>query len=369
MERNMPAVTVHFGTNRNRTNNGDLFGIDFASNAAPGHYVTGRITLHQINLGADEGWAWDEGSLELDDPIDPKSGSAAVTALRNITATSAEETAGAALFARQQIAQTRTLGASAGFSLFHLHGFASTFRDSMQRAAQIAHNYGAQSVFTFSWPANGRVNEADYRDDRIAAEKSGPAITDALTRFLTTVRADRPRRAAIFELVVHSMGAYALRNAMQAIQKAQPELLEQSVFRNAFLMAADDDDDSLGLPAKLARLYDIARTVQVYRSSGDLALAASQIINGVPRLGLVGPRDWSKLPAKRTVCIDCSDVGATKNEFNKTHFGHQYYRIRPEVLRDVRAVLAGMAPGRIPGRFPAMAPRPGEVEYYIGFGS
>lgn len=365
----MTAVTVHFATNRNRTRDSELFGTDFASNSSPGRYVPGRITLYKINSGADFGWAWDEASLQLDGPIDPKSGAAAIAALKRIAPAGAAESAGAARFASENIQRSHLLKGRAGFSLFHLHGFASTFRDSMNRAAQIADNYGANSIFTFSWPANGRANPNDYRDDRVAAEKSARGVADALTRFLTTFRAEKRSKAATFELVAHSMGNYALRHAMQAIHKAQPDLLQQKVFRNAFLMAADEDDNALGLPGKLRGLYDIAGMVQVYRSGGDLALFASrEILNRVERLGLVGPLDWSRLPPGRTICIDCSDVGSTSNELGKTHFGHQYYRIRPEVLRDVRAVLAGVAPGRIPGRYPAMVPRPGSTEYYIGYG-
>lgn len=366
----MTAITVHFATNRNRTNDGELFGLDFASSTSPGRYVPGRITMHKNNPGADFGWGWDDTSLQLDSPIDPKSGAAAIAALKRIVPANAHDDTGAARFARENIERSRILGPKAGFALFHLHGFASTFRDSMNRAAQIADNYGANSIFTFSWPANGRSNLNDYLDDRIAAEKSARAVADALARFLVTFRAEKRKKAATFELVAHSMGAYALRQAVQAIIKAQPDLLQQKAFRNAFLMAADEDDDALGLPGKLRRLYDMVGTVQVYRSGGDLALAVSrEFLNRIERLGLPGPRDWSKLPPGRTISIDCSDVGSTKNEFNKTHYGHQYYRIRPEVLRDIRAVLAGIPPGRIPGRYPAMTPRPGAVEYYIGYGS
>lgn len=365
----MSTVTVHFGTNRNRTTDGELFGTDFASNSSPGRYVPGRITLHKIGQGADLGWGWDEASLELDNPIDPKSGKAAAMALSKIAPTGDAEPAGAERFASEAVEQAQRLKGRTGVALFHLHGFASTFRDSMNRAAQIADNYGASSIFTFSWPANGRVNLKDYRLDRVAAEKSARAVADALTRFLVTVSHAKERTPATFELVAHSMGAYALRHAVLAIQKAQPGLLQRAVFRNVFLMAPDEDDNALGLATKLGRLYDIADMVQVYRSGGDLALFASRtFLNGVERLGLVGPRDWGKLPNGRTISIDCSDVGSTTNELGKSHFGHQYYRIRPEVLRDVRAVLAGIAPGRIPGRHPAMAPRPGEVEYYVAYG-
>jgi len=365
----MYAVTVHFGTNRNRTADGELFGTDFASSSSPGRYVPGRITLHKIGQGADFGWGWDETSLELDSPIDPKSGKAATMALKAIAPAGGVESAGAARFASEAMARARSLKGPAGIALFHLHGFASTFRDSMNRAAQIADNYGASSIFTFSWPANGRVNLKDYRLDRDAAEKSARAVADALARFLATVGDPGNGSPATFELVAHSMGAYALRHAVLAIHKARPDLLQQAAFRNAFLMAPDEDDDALGLLTKLGRLYDVADMVQVYRSGGDLALFASRtFLNGVERLGLVGPLNWAKLPTGRTVSVDCSDVGSTSNELGKSHFGHQYYRVRPEVLRDVRAVLAGVVPGSIPGRYPAMAPRPGEVEYYIGYG-
>ncbi len=367
----MTTVTVHFGTNRNRTDDAELFGTDFAEGGAAGRYVPGRITMHKINPGVDFGWVWDPASLELDEPIGPKSGSGTASNLKKITASSEVRSAGAGRFAQEALERS-TIAAPALHprAVFHLHGFASTFRDSMARAAQIAENYGASSIFTFSWPANGKVTIPDYKDDRKAAQNTGRAVADALTRFLSTVQDAGPDRGEAFELVAHSMGAYVLRSAVQFIDKSKPDLLNLPAFRNAFLMAADEDDDALGAPDKLRRLYDIARTIQIYRSGGDLALFASKtFLNGVDRLGLVGPRDWAKLPKGRTISIDCSDVGATRNENGETHFGHQYYRIRPEVLRDIRAVLAGTAPGSIPGRFTPLAPRPGEVEYYIGFGT
>jgi hypothetical protein len=46
--------------------------------------------------------------------------------------------------------------------------------------------------------------------------------------------------------------------------------------------------------------------------------------------------------------VDCRDVCETKPDISDVR--HQYYRKRPEVVADVRQVLAGMSPDQIPNR-------------------
>ena len=87
-----------------------------------------------------------------------------------------------------RVAPSQAMAAAPGYGLILLPGFASTFIDALRRAAQIAFAYRAADIFCFSWPANGRVNLADYRLDRLDAESSGQAIADALAQFLAKIR-------------------------------------------------------------------------------------------------------------------------------------------------------------------------------------
>ena len=120
------------------------------------------------------------------------------------------------------------------------------------------------------------------------------------------------------------------------------------VLQNVFLMAADEDNDTLELADKMARLPELAEAVHVYYCANDRALIISDTTKGNPdRLGSTGPRTLTNLPHKITL-VDCRDVCETKPDISDVR--HQYYRKRPEVIADVRQVLAGMAPDQIPNR-------------------
>ncbi len=85
----------------------------------------------------------------------------------------------------------------------------------------------------------------------------------------------------------------------------------------------------------------------VYHSRDDLALKVSDTTKGnMDRLGANGPRSFSGISA-RIAAVDCSKVDFTE----VAHGNHQYYRLRPEVIADVRQVLDGrLEPDEIPGR-------------------
>ena len=120
----------------------------------------------------------------------------------------------------------------------------------------------------------------------------------------------------------------------------------EPIFDNVFLMAADEDDDAFEKNHKLKPLLRLARWIHVYHSDDDRSLVISDTTKFNPnRLGFDGPRNLSAID-KRVFVVDCEDVDDT--EF--LHVNHQYYRSRPEVIDDVRHVLAGKRPSSIPNR-------------------
>ena len=128
----------------------------------------------------------------------------------------------------------------------------------------------------------------------------------------------------------------------QVGEKTLPRL-----FKNIFLMAADEDADAFEDSAKLARLPELAEAVHVYFARNDLALTISDKTKAQPdRLGSTGPRTLTSLPHK-VVLVDCTDVSETASI---TDARHQYYRRRDEVIADVRQVIAGKTPESIDGR-------------------
>jgi esterase/lipase superfamily enzyme len=267
--------------------------------------------------------------------------------------------------------------------LIYLHGFANTFDSAMQRAAALQTLYNLRGaggadplVFAFAWPANGRTfPRTQYFSDRDDARMSGLAMARALLallRFMASVfeedreaireareREEVPKAETLkrcsgrMHLLAHSMGNWALRHAVLRITEELRTRPLPRLFKNAFLMAADEDDDALGDPNKLGLLFDLCQNVHVYHSENDRALVISDVTKNNPdRLGADGPRDLTALPP-RAYAIDCSRVDWTTLE----HGRHQYYRIRGEVIDDVKAVLRGTAPGEIANREPIIPGR------------
>ena len=267
--------------------------------------------------------------------------------------------------------------------LVYLHGFANTFENGIARAAalQTLYNLAAGNgpdpvVFAFGWPANGRTFPAtEYFSDRDDAKLSGTAMARALLallRFMESVMAeDRasiraaraqdqvPPRAVLkrcqgrLHVLAHSMGNWALRHAVLSIRDALHVRPLPRLFKNAFLVAADEDADALGEPNKLGLLFDLCQNVHVYHSEDDRALQISDVTKMNPdRLGADGPTDLTSLPP-RVFAIDCSEVDETIFE----HGRHQYYRIRQEVIGDIKQVLQGVGPEQVQGREPIIPGR------------
>jgi len=250
-----------------------------------------------------------------------------------------------------------------GDILLYIHGFANGFEDSLKRAAQLSEVYAFERKPTpmlpggwvrpltvvFSWPSDGMVTPPwKYASDRDDAAMSGIAMARALRRFIDFLEADDEDRCPFrIHLVAHSMGNWALRYAVQGLRALNDGGRLPRLIDNAFLMAADEDDDCFEYGSKLKPLSELARRIHVYHSAHDVALHVSDKTKGNrDRLGTAGPRTFSGLDTRITA-IDCSAVDGSELE----HGNHQYYRLRKEVIADVRAVLAGPGtPGLIKGR-------------------
>ena len=262
-------------------------------------------------------------------------------------------------------------------ALLLIHGFASTVAGALERGAELRKEYlidGKEPiVFVFCWPSDGVTTPPrKYHDDRLDAKLSGPAMARALLRLIEflrgapggSVRGERGLTAGEgaacdqrIHLVAHSMGNYALRWAVQELRERLATDLLPAIFDNVFLMCADEDDDALEDPAKLAPLARLGRAVHVYHSHNDRALEISDLSKGNPnRLGARGPRRLEVLDARINV-VDCQLVDWTEPE----HGRHQYYRLRREVSLDVRQVLAGVPPELVKGRRATGSPRSWQI--------
>ena len=266
--------------------------------------------------------------------------------------------------------------------LVYIHGFNSSFETCILRAAQLHDAWldGDKKplVFAFSWPADGgdglgfgqsgeTGSKWKYFGDRDDAETSGKAIARSLRRLLDYLMELRKKDNAAHaepceqcvHLVVHSMGNWALRHALLSLRTLINGARLPKIFTNAFLMASDEDADALEEKHKLGLLPQMADAVHVYHSKRDLALLISDTTKLNPdRLGSWGPRIIDGLDTN-IYGIDCAAVSDTGVFL---HGRHQYYRLRPEVIADVRQVIAGKSPDQIDGRSPVRAGRLYRIE-------
>lgn len=238
--------------------------------------------------------------------------------------------------------------------ILSIHGFACTLENALSNAAYFKSEYAPRGknleVAAFSWPSDGSTTPfLDYASDRDDARSSAKAVSRALHRLVAYLHALPPEKAcnARIHVVAHSMGVYALRNALQALLSDFGGRRLPKLFSNIFLMAADEDNDALEHEAKLSRLPEMSDAVHLYYARDDLALSISDSTKGNPdRLGMTGPRTLTNMPQKVNL-IDCTGFSGTGNI---TDANHQYYRLRAEIVSDIRQVIAGKDPDKVQGR-------------------
>ncbi|GMG85539.1 hypothetical protein LNKW23_47620 [Paralimibaculum aggregatum] len=355
----MAATTIYFGTNRRvLAESPARFGNDFNAEK-PYCYRVGEVRVTR------RGHPWRDGDAAYE---------TGPARLYPETAPTPAAPRGIPGSTRLFDAMRREMRGNPRDALVYLHGFANSFESAMARAAELSDAYlspitepetgslarrgRAPLVFAFAWPSDARTVLDDglgwaYAGDREEARASGQAMARCALRLFDWL--DRLARAERclqrVHLVAHSMGNWALRNALQALVEmaAAADRPLRRVFDTAFLMASDIEDRALERATWLAPLFDLARGVAVYHAGNDRPLTLSDIKpNQGDRLGHLGPRSMQALP-DRVQAIDCAAVSRTPGD---GILRHQYYRLAPEVLRDVRAVLAGRLPGEIPGRVP-----------------
>jgi esterase/lipase superfamily enzyme len=232
-----------------------------------------------------------------------------------------------------------------------IHGFASGFRCSLERAAELKEKYTVAgrepNVFVFSWPSDAKVEYSAYFSDRDDAKASAMAMARSFLKFRDwLIREGRKNFCQQnIHLVAHSMGVYATRHAVQAIRAELGNNVPR-LFDHVFLMAGDEDNDAFEHDHKFRLLPDMAKQVHVYFSANDGALTTSDVTkSNVDRLGSSGPRINDNISRKITL-VDCRQVDLTLIP----HGRHQYYRLRPEVIEDVCQVLAGTPANLISNR-------------------
>lgn len=235
-------------------------------------------------------------------------------------------------------------------TLVFIHGFNVTFNGAIEAGARLARDVRIRAgatddgrpvnVVVFSWPSDGEaVPFMSYYSDREDARASGPALARTylkLKDFLEQLR-NQDRCDRSIHLMAHSMGAYVLRQGLQAVLAKNADGLVR-IFDQILLAAPDEDDDTFEQDSKLKPLPKIGRQVTVYFNPSDRALVISDKTKGNPdRLGSDGPRLIDMLP-KKVVLVDCRNVAGDADALIQ----HSYYARSRAMTFDIGAVLAGM---------------------------
>lgn len=237
-------------------------------------------------------------------------------------------------------------------TLVFVHGFNVSFMGALGAAARLADQVKVDgteiNVVVFSWPSDGeKVPWMSYYSDREDARASGPALARAYLKMLEFVAelGEEEHCQRCLHLMAHSMGAYVLRNGLQAILAKDPNKLTR-LFDQIILAAPDEDDDTFETDQKLRLLPRMGRRVTVYFNRNDRALIVSDKTKSNPdRLGSDGPRLIDLIP-KKVELVDCRNVAMSADKL----VGHSYYINSPAMAADIAAVLLGGDSEAIPNR-------------------
>jgi len=237
-------------------------------------------------------------------------------------------------------------------TLVFIHGFNVSFLGALDAGALLGQSLKVEgrdvNLVVFSWPSDGSaVPLMSYYSDREDARVSGPALARAFLKLreFVTVLPEEDYCQRRIHLLAHSMGAYVLRNGLQAlIAKDRDSLIR--LFDQIMMAAPDEDDDTFEHETKLRLLPRIGRQVTVYFNPGDRALLISDKTKANPdRLGSDGPRLVDLLP-KKVVPVDCRKVAPGVDRWAE----HSYYLRSKALELDMNAVMADAVPEEIANR-------------------
>ena len=169
-----------------------------------------------------------------------------------------------------------------------VHGFNQTFEQAAQRTAQIAYDteFQGAAVF-FSWPSQGSLLGYNTDSDYVKT------AVDPFREFLTSLCTEgRPTRVHI---LAHSMGNRLISSSFQGwdLRDQLPEGVTPPEL--SLILAAPDVDAEWFKNDVANELPGRADRVTLYTSPNDLALLASQEVNGDPRLGMWRIDDYKNL--------------------------------------------------------------------------
>ena len=226
--------------------------------------------------------------------------------------------------------QAAKAGPNRKTALIFVHGFNVPFDDAAFRTAQMSYDIGFRGAPIFySWPSEASPLPLGYTHDRAQIDIARPHLKRFIADVVTGSHADR------VIIIGHSMGTRGLTDALAQLAREQPQVTARI---SSLILAAPD------IPAKVfsndiaPQLRRMASSTTLYASSKDRALQVSREVWGEYALG--DARGGIKVYPSM-VSIDATSAGTD-------FLGHSGYGSSPALLRDIKSIVAGRAPGQRP---------------------
>lgn len=240
----------------------------------------------------------------------------------------------------------------------YIHGYNTNWINACRSAASLKKAYAHldPNVFLVSWPSDGNKGPRDMKEygyDRHDAEVSGRAIYRGFMKLRAFLQEDQdPACGQKMVLFAHSMGNFALSNAIKALIAETPASQHLPRLFDHIISAAADEDNTAFVkergekgPGPWARIGELCGDMTIYFNKNDTALWGSQATKGNPdRMGNHGPSLPFEIPGNITV-VDVSKLDPLLD-----FVGHGYYDKWPKVISDITAVLTDVESEKIEGR-------------------
>ncbi|HIJ96333.1 MAG TPA: alpha/beta hydrolase [Desulfuromonadales bacterium] len=206
--------------------------------------------------------------------------------------------------------------------IIYIHGFNVSWNDAVGGALALQTRLNRSTtgdttqsvaVVLFSWPSDGMALPfVSYKSDRTEASGSGKAFARGVLKLrdylMKICKRGDDQCGQDIHLLCHSMGNYALQEALPKIADYSSGRALPRLFEHIFMCAPDVDADCFEEGKPLARLPELARFVTIYHNQQDKAMYVSDYTKGNPeRLGCDGAAHPTLLNAKIHQ-VDCTPI-------------------------------------------------------------
>jgi esterase/lipase superfamily enzyme len=194
--------------------------------------------------------------------------------------------------------------------LVFVHGYNTTFEESVYRFAQIVHDSGFKGVpVLFTWPSRGQLLQYPY--DRESAVYSRDDLEATLRELASRTGAQK------IDLLAHSMGNFL---AMETMRQATIRGDGRFGGKLGQVMLAAPDIDVDVFRRQLLTIAPLKLPITVFVSSDDRALGISKLVwGGTARAGATVVSDPQVLERLKEANITVYDISAVKSEDSLKH--------------------------------------------------